>query len=122
MKNANHAKHISLNQSLAANDFRDRPRCDMEASTVNPVTEIMLVVNACKRLQQWFATHTVSAEKHHLPVDGPCYWPTESFLQDVDIRLLVIIRGGCKQHAQLAQDIVLSASTSCGVNWCGSSL
>jgi hypothetical protein len=82
----------------------------METPAVNPITEIMLVVNAGERLQQRFATHTVSAEKHHLPVDGSRYRPSKSFLKQVNPRLLIFIRGGRKQHAQLAQDVVLSVT------------
>lgn len=74
---------------------------------VNPIAKIVLVVNACERLHQRFAAHAISAEKHHLPVHGSCYRTSESFLQNVNHRLLIFIRGRGKQHAQLTQDVVL---------------
>jgi hypothetical protein len=82
----------------------------METSTVNPIAEIMLVVNACERLQQRFATHTVSAQTHHLLVDGSRYRPAERFFEHVNHRFLVFICAGPKQHAQLAQDSCSSVS------------
>ena len=42
----------------------------MKAPTVNPIAEVMLVVNACQHLQKRFAGHAIPAQKYYLAVDG----------------------------------------------------
>ena len=58
----------------------------MQASSINPIAEIVLVVNASERLQKRLAAHTVSSEKDYLSVDRPRYRPSEGFFEDVDHR------------------------------------
>jgi len=58
----------------------------MQTSPLNPIAEIVLVVNASECLQKRLAVHTVSSEKYHLSVDRPRYRPSEGFFEDVDHR------------------------------------
>jgi hypothetical protein len=51
----------------------------VKASTINPIAEIVLIVNSSECLEERFTAHTVSAEKRHLSVDGPRYRASERF-------------------------------------------
>ena len=66
----NRANHAKLNQRFATNYSGNRPASNMKASTVNPIAQIVLVVDSSERLQKSFAAHAVSPQKHQLAVDG----------------------------------------------------
>ena len=62
----------------------------MQIPPVNPIPQIMLVVNARQRPQQIFSSHAIFPQFQQFATDRPCDWPAKRLFQKVAVKNAVI--------------------------------